>query len=171
MERPILRLRNRTVSLLAGLLFGAIVIALDLVTPPQVMLSIFFVLPVLVVAWYNGLAWGLVLSVALVLSRFLIATVVEPMWPVSYDVINAANRLVVLSVVSVLASRLADAVRHVTTLEGLIPVCANCKKIRNQEKEWEPLEKYLSERSGAAFTHGICPDCATLLYGDILPRT
>ena len=48
---------------------------------------------------------------------------------------------------------------QVKVLQGLIPICAHCKKIRNDEGFWTQLEAYLAEHSKADFTHGICPEC------------
>ena len=55
---------------------------------------------------------------------------------------------------------LNEALSRVKRLEGLISICAYCKKIRNKEQSWEQLEKYISEHSDTRFSHGICPDCA-----------
>lgn len=52
------------------------------------------------------------------------------------------------------------------TLQGLVPICASCKSIRNDEGDWEQLESYLSTHSDAEFSHGICPECHERLYGD-----
>ena len=51
-------------------------------------------------------------------------------------------------------------------LRGLLPMCANCKKIRNGKEEWEAVEVYIQAHSEAEFTHGICPDCASKLYSE-----
>jgi hypothetical protein len=59
-----------------------------------------------------------------------------------------------------LIERLQTALTEVRTLEGFIPICAWCKKVRNDEGYWEQIEKYLKDRSEAEFTHSICPDCA-----------
>ena len=59
-----------------------------------------------------------------------------------------------------LIRELQAALAHVRTLRGLIPICAWCKKIRNDHGYWEQLELYLKNRSEADFTHGMCPDCA-----------
>ena len=56
---------------------------------------------------------------------------------------------------------------RIRVLEGLIPIYANCKKIRNTEDQWEQIEKYITQNSLAQFSHGICPDCARLLYPDL----
>lgn len=54
---------------------------------------------------------------------------------------------------------LEDALNTIKTLKGLIPICAYCKKIRNDGDYWEQLEVYISEHSNAEFSHGICPQC------------
>jgi PAS domain S-box-containing protein len=59
-----------------------------------------------------------------------------------------------------LIRELQAALAHVRTLRGLIPICAWCKKIRNDRGYWEQLELYLKNHSEAEFTHGMCPDCA-----------
>jgi len=52
----------------------------------------------------------------------------------------------------------------IKTLEGCLPICSFCKKIRHEGK-WEPIESYIHDRSMAEFTHGMCPDCAKENYG------
>ncbi len=54
---------------------------------------------------------------------------------------------------------LSSALSEVRTLQGLIPICAYCKKIRDDQGFWEQMEHYISHHSGAQFSHGICPDC------------
>ena len=65
-------------------------------------------------------------------------------------------------------SELEKALSEVKTLQGLIPVCSNCKKIRNDEGYWGTLESYIHEHSDAMITHGICEDCTEELYGPFL---
>ena len=63
-----------------------------------------------------------------------------------------------------LNKELQDALDTITALEGMLPICANCKKIRDKSDEWEVLEVYIEKHSEAQFTHGICPDCMEKLY-------
>jgi hypothetical protein len=51
-------------------------------------------------------------------------------------------------------------------LTGIIPICANCKDIRNGSGQWEKIETYICKHSDADFSHGLCPDCDKELYGD-----
>jgi tetratricopeptide (TPR) repeat protein len=59
---------------------------------------------------------------------------------------------------------------EIKLLTGLLPICSNCKKIRDDKGDWEVLEKYITHHSEATFSHGICPDCVEKLYGNILKK-
>ncbi len=59
---------------------------------------------------------------------------------------------------------LQRALDEIKTLQGILPICANCKKIRDENNTWKLLEEYICEHSEAEFSHGICPDCAKKLY-------
>ncbi|MBF0550704.1 MAG: response regulator [Deltaproteobacteria bacterium] len=65
---------------------------------------------------------------------------------------------------NLLIARLQQALEQVKYLRGLIPICANCKSIRNDQGYWDCLEEYISSHTDAIFTHGICPDCVKELY-------
>jgi len=54
---------------------------------------------------------------------------------------------------------LADALNHIKTLQGLLPICAWCKRVRDDEGYWDQVEAYLHKYTGIDFTHGICPEC------------
>jgi hypothetical protein len=57
------------------------------------------------------------------------------------------------------SARMAEALEKVKTLHGLLPICAWCKKIRDDQGYWKQVEVYVQEHTGADFTHGICPGC------------
>lgn len=54
---------------------------------------------------------------------------------------------------------LEDALKHIKHLQGLVPICSYCKKIRSDDNYWQQVEMYVAERSEAEFSHSICPDC------------
>lgn len=64
---------------------------------------------------------------------------------------------------------LREALAQVKTLRGLLPICANCKRIRDDEGYWHTVESYIRDHSDADFSHGICPDCAKKLYPELFP--
>ena len=66
-----------------------------------------------------------------------------------------------------LVAELQDALAHVKLLNGLLPICAECKRIRDNSGNWLQIENYISGHSEAKFTHGLCPDCGRKLYGDL----
>ncbi|MBX3054947.1 MAG: response regulator [Anaerolineae bacterium] len=61
---------------------------------------------------------------------------------------------------------LQQALHNIKTLSGLLPICANCKKIRDDDGYWHTVEAYIRDHSDAILSHGICPDCMTELYPD-----
>jgi hypothetical protein len=63
--------------------------------------------------------------------------------------------------------QLEEALNNIQILRGLLPMCANCKKIRDHQGDWQPVEVYLSQRSEVEFSHGICPECKAKLYPEI----
>jgi hypothetical protein len=65
-----------------------------------------------------------------------------------------------------LIQELQEALASIKTLRGLLPICATCKKIRDDKGYWNRLEEYISARSEAEFTHGICAECARKLHPD-----
>jgi PAS domain S-box-containing protein len=58
-------------------------------------------------------------------------------------------------------------IREIKTLQGLLPICGGCKRIRDENNRWWPLDMYIAEHTDASLTHTICPDCSSILYGDI----
>lgn len=66
-----------------------------------------------------------------------------------------------------LIGKLSKALSEVKTLSGLLPICSRCKKIRDDQGYWNQIEGYIQRHSNAAFSHGICPECAKLLYPGI----
>ncbi|MFH1155233.1 MAG: response regulator [Pseudomonadota bacterium] len=62
---------------------------------------------------------------------------------------------------------LRDALQEVQTLSGLLPICMHCKNIRDDKGFWQQVEKYVGERSSAAFSHSLCPVCAKKFYPDL----
>ncbi len=64
-------------------------------------------------------------------------------------------------------NELQEALAKVKTLRGLLPICANCKKIRDDDGYWQQVEVYIERHSEAEFSHGMCPACLQTLYPDL----
>jgi DNA-binding response OmpR family regulator len=66
---------------------------------------------------------------------------------------------------STVRRQLADARREVEELEGVLAVCAACKRVRDEGPDWVDMEAYVRRLSGREITHGVCPECRERLYG------
>lgn len=86
----------------------------------------------------------------------------EPHQPTAkqIEVLEALARQVVTQLELRRASRgLAEALERARTLAALVPACAYCERVRNDDHSWQAVETYLHEAMGTRFSHGICPDC------------
>jgi len=63
---------------------------------------------------------------------------------------------------------LQDALANVKSLSGLLPICAGCKKIRDDQGYWNQVESYIQKHSDARFSHSMCPDCMKKWYPDLV---
>ena len=81
--------------------------------------------------------------------------------------------LILLGLLELYLNQFQKALRTIKTLEAILPICANCKRIRRpasnpRKKEyWQTIETYLSEKTTTKFSHSICPECAKILYPDL----
>ena len=65
---------------------------------------------------------------------------------------------------------LEQALSQVKQLQGMLPICSYCKKIRNDQNYWQKVEGYISEHTDVEFSHGICPDCHAQVMSDLKER-
>lgn len=149
------------------------VLALDIVTGPFVQFPITFVAPVGLGAWYLGRKTGVGYAVALVGCRLAIALSLESEVGSTWTaLVNAGIRLVVLVALAVLLDQVAWQRRtlaaRVQMLEGILPICSFCKKIRRPDGTWESIEAYVSSHSKAQFSHGFCESCGRDQYPEFL---
>jgi PAS domain S-box-containing protein len=66
--------------------------------------------------------------------------------------------------------QLREALAHVQTLKGLIPICSHCKKMRDDKGYWHEVEVYVRDHSSAEFSHGLCEECLVKLYPEFYPK-
>ena len=66
-----------------------------------------------------------------------------------------------------LVEELQAALEEVKTLKGMLPICASCKNMRNDDGYWQSVESFISQRTDAEFSHSLCPECVRELYPDI----
>ncbi len=83
--------------------------------------------------------------------------------------IKAAQRMIALQEdLSRRIRQLEEAHSHIRTLQGIIPICSFCHRIRDDSESWQRLEAYISMHSEAQFSHGICPECLAKNYPDVI---
>lgn len=158
---------RRTWSLrLSWIALSALVLIADFLTGPAVHFPIGFAIPVVLASWYSGRAWGVALAIALSTARlvFIYAWGQEV-----FDLapkLNFIIRMIVLTGLAVLVSYTANLTRQVKVLKGILPTCSACKRMRTEDGRWVQMEEFISERSEAHFSHGLCRECLARLYPD-----
>lgn len=89
----------------------------------------------------------------------------------TFVVFLSCNILTMVGLISINSKRLENdltsARQEIQSLQEFLPICANCKKIRDDQGYWKQVESYIAEQTGAEFTHGICPDCMRKLYPEL----
>jgi hypothetical protein len=166
------RSAKNTVFLFYGLGIATLLLIADYFSGPFIQFPISYLIPITFLSWFHGRSWGLFLAILMPLVRFYynIALWTIP-WTIVEASINALIRIIVLSSFALIIDRTANQTqkltRQVSLLEGLLPICSYCKKIRDQKDQWQVMEKYIMDRSEATFSHGICPDCLREQFGQL----
>ena len=151
---------------------GAGVLLLDYATGRLIMFPFLFVIPVTFAAWFYSKRAAYMLAVLLPFGRFIVANLFEHSDPFVFLLINALIRITVLWFLAFLVARTArqtkELERRVKQLEGILPICMFCKRIRDEHQNWHQLEGYITEHSSAQFSHGLCEDCQKKHYGEFV---
>lgn len=162
-------MRTRRIHPLVWVAISLLVLVADYMTGPNVQFPILYLLPIMLAAWFNRPAWAFSLAGVMPVFRLYDAVLWHAPLTFFEDALNSAIQIAVFVLVAYLVKRAAiqsrRMEREVHQLEGLLRICSFCKKIRNDDEVWEPLEKYIGDRSQTQFSHGLCPDCARKHYG------
>ncbi len=134
------------------------------------MFPILFVIPVTFAAWFYSKRAAYLMALLLPLGRFIIARFFDDPAPLVFLSINALIRIAVLCLLTFFVARTArqtqELKQRVKQLEGILPICMFCKRIRDEHQNWQPIESYISKHSSALFSHGLCSDCQKKHYGE-----
>jgi hypothetical protein len=146
--------------------------ALDYLTGPKPEFPVLFMIPVTVAAWYSGRGTAVMLAVVLpFVHAVFLATLWNPSMSVPLLLGTTLLRSAAVMAVALWLARLSEHERelrrHVQTLEGLLSICAFCKRIRNPSGDWERLESYIATRSQAQFSHSFCAACWREHYSEL----
>ncbi|GEM_PF-563234 len=169
---PLVTLMTRTPI---HLLIAACFLTLDFFCGPFVQFPIAFVIPVALAGWFSRPANAYAFAIVQPLIRLSFSFFWETPWTITSSIINCLIRIGVLMFIAYLVIRTSRQTRQlakeINLLEGILPICCVCKKIRDEHQNWEPIETYISQRSEANFSHGFCPECAHRHFGDIFDET
>jgi hypothetical protein len=157
--------RRQLIIISASLVFAIIVLIVDHNLGPFIRLPILFVLPVAAASWYSGIIGGLALTIGLPLTRLIVEIDIPRPWTMIDSVINTIVLILTLSLISFLIDHIRRQSARIKILQGYLPICSFCKKIRTTDNIWEQMESYIKRHSQAEFTHSLCPECAKKHYG------
>jgi len=157
-------------------LFSMIIIGIvDLITGYELNFFVFYFIPVSITAWYIGLLPSVGMSVLCAVVWFGVDLQSGQVYSSAfYSVWNTMVRLVSFIAIGCTLSKIRQLLDHqrklaedlrrsdsqVKVLETFLPICSQCKKIRDQDGSWQQLETYISKYSNTQFSHSFCPECA-----------
>jgi K+-sensing histidine kinase KdpD len=147
-----------------------VILAADYFAGPYIQFPVTYIIPVALVSWHNGKFWGYSFAVTMSVMRVMYSVFIWKMpWSASDTIINLTVSFSVFALLVTLFDKVAaqnrELSKKVDVLTGLLPICSNCKKIKNDTDNWEQVESYISKKSSASFTHSLCPECRKKLYG------
>jgi hypothetical protein len=165
-----------------GVLLLLLVDGVDYLSGHELSFVVFYFLPIAFVSWHTNRKFATFFAV-IVTGNWLVINSLEGTsyshWFIPYW--NAGVRLAAFLIIALvfafikqqlvqaqqLNQELAAALAEVKRLSGFLPICASCKKIRNDRGSWEQIELYIRDRSEAEFTHSLCPECINKIYPDL----
>jgi hypothetical protein len=113
-------------------------------------------------------AVGLVISCCMMAGIYIVQPLFRAMASSRDELRSMNEKLSSLSAEqTALIVKLQDALAKIKTLRGLLPICASCKKVRDDKGYWSQIEVYVRDHSDAEFSHGLCPDCAQKYYDQL----
>ena len=168
LNRVVIFYRQHPVT--ASILAAILVITTDFFTGKYIRFPIVYVLPVGMAAWGQKRGVAILLSILLPLARLVFHFPWHVTQSLSSVSINTPIRMAALLLYAILIARTSrqsmELEKEVKQLEGILPICASCKRIRNESGVYVNLESYITTHSQASFSHGLCPDCVKKMYPD-----
>jgi len=150
---------------------AALLLVIEYLTGELIEFPITFVIPVILASWFCAPHIGYSFAIGMAVVRLSFDFVWDsPSILRSMIIINGMINAGVLLFIAFITGKAFRLTREVKLLHGILPTCCFCKKIRDQDNKWRAIEVYIEKRTDAQFSHGICPECAELHYGDVLHK-
>jgi hypothetical protein len=143
---------------------SVLILLVDYMTGPFIQFPILFVVPVAIATAAQGVVAGSVVAVLLPLLRlsFFLKWQLPSSWLL--EGVDTAVDVAILVGFAALLHRTLQQRRQIRVLEGMLPICSFCKRIRDEKGQWRQLEAYITERSDALFSHTFCEQCSKIHY-------
>lgn len=151
---------------------------LDYITGSELSFFIFYFLPITLVAWFISRGPAMLVACLCTSEWFLVEQLtVSHGSGLGFHVWNASIRGFTFLLIAILIARIRGALEteqrlnavltaQLQQVQGLLPICAWCKRIRNDHGYWEQVEEYFRNSTGIEFTHGICPECRKKFHSE-----
>ena len=160
--------------ILICLFFALTIFITDSLIPLGVAGGVPYILIVLISLWSNKVSLPIYMAIVgsmLTILGFYSSPTGGELWKVLANRSLALFAIWTTAILSVQRTIIHEekekALLEVKKLTGLLPICASCKKIRDDKGYWNQIELYIRDRSEVEFSHGICPECAKKLYPDL----
>lgn len=150
------------------MLLAAAILGLDYLSGPFLQFPILFVVPVVLATWSDGRAWGLAVAVVMPLVRLAFAAQWWAPDLLPLEIVDHALDMVILGGFALLAHRYFLQERKIRVLQGMLPICGFCKRIRTPDEGWHQLEQFITDNSEAEFSHTFCPECGERHYSEYM---
>jgi len=178
--------RRKSVAFFVGVLAFVLTAFADYVTLEEFSFAVFYLVPIALFIWAFDSKWATAIALASVIvwpSEHIVSG--DAQYFRSFVVYWEAGIRLGFYVVFIVTlgamkryvtqlheanDKLKQALSEVRQLRGLLPMCSNCKKIRDDANEWIVLEKYIQTHSDATVSHGMCPECAQELYPEVYEK-
>jgi hypothetical protein len=144
-----------------------IIVLADYLSGTHIQFPIFYIVPIVMASLLNHRVFAYVLAIMLPMIRFCFYNLWHQTEPLFIMAVNTFIRISAFIIIVYLIDIITSKSKRIKILEGILPICASCKRIRNDVGEYEQMEKYITEHSEAIFSHGICPECAKKLYAEL----
>ena len=142
------------------------ILCLDYLSGPFVQFPILFVFPVILATWRDGRTWGIATGVVLPMARLAFTAHWGAPSALALAILDQLVDVMILIGFALAAHRFVLQEREIRVLEGLLPICMFCKRIRTEEETWQQLEQFITLKSEARFSHTFCPECGRRHYGE-----
>ncbi|HEX2250668.1 MAG TPA: hypothetical protein VHH32_09980 [Gemmatimonadales bacterium] len=143
---------------------SAVILVVDFTTGPFIQFPILFVIPVALATVTHGRLGGMVVGAVLPLIRMSFFLHWELPASLTLELLDTAVDVAILAGFALLIEQIIRQQREIRVLQGMLPICGFCKRIRDESGGWQQMESYITRHSGAQFSHTFCPECGRKHY-------